>query len=58
MKYITWKLGFNVKEVPIIFTDRTEGTSKMSKGIFKEAIFGVLKLRFFALFKGMESYRK
>jgi len=58
MKYITWKLGFNVKEVPIIFTDRTEGTSKMSKGIFKEAIFGVLKLRFFALFKGMKSYRK
>ena len=58
MKYITWKLGFNVKEVPIIFTDRTEGTSKMSKGIFKEAIFGVMKLRLFSLFKGMESYRR
>ncbi|MBO5854811.1 MAG: polyprenol monophosphomannose synthase, partial [Bacteroidales bacterium] len=45
MKYTAWKLGFNVKEVPIIFTDRAEGTSKMSKGIFKEAIFGVINLR-------------
>ena len=45
MKYTAWKLGFNIKEVPIIFTDRAEGTSKMSKGIFKEAIFGVIKLR-------------
>jgi len=46
MKYTTWKLGFEIKEVPIIFTDRTEGQSKMSKGIFKEAIFGVIRLRF------------
>ena len=46
MKYTAWKLGFNIKEVPIIFTDRTEGTSKMSRGIFKEAIFGVVSLRF------------
>ncbi len=46
MKYTTWKLGFKIKEVPIIFTDRTLGESKMSKGIFKEAIFGVIKLRF------------
>jgi dolichol-phosphate mannosyltransferase len=46
MKYTTWKLGFNIVEVPIIFTDRTEGTSKMSKKIFKEAIFGVMSLRF------------
>jgi dolichol-phosphate mannosyltransferase len=45
MKYTAWKLGFNVKEVPIIFTDRTEGTSKMNKGIFKEAILGVISLR-------------
>jgi dolichol-phosphate mannosyltransferase len=45
MKYTAWKLGFNVKEVPIIFTDRAEGTSKMSGGIFKEAIFGVINLR-------------
>ncbi len=46
MKYTTWKLGFKIKEIPIIFTDRTLGESKMSKGIFKEAIFGVIKLRF------------
>jgi dolichol-phosphate mannosyltransferase len=46
MKYTTWKLGFKITEVPIIFTDRTEGQSKMSKGIFKEAVFGVIKLRF------------
>lgn len=45
MKYTTWKLGFNVVEVPIIFTDRTLGESKMNKKIFKEAIFGVISLR-------------
>lgn len=45
MKYTAWKLGFTLKEVPIIFTDRTQGTSKMSSGIFKEAIFGVISLR-------------
>ena len=45
MKYSAWKLGFSIKEVPIIFTDRAEGTSKMSGGIFKEAIFGVINLR-------------
>lgn len=46
MKYTAHKLGFKIEEVPIIFTDRTEGTSKMNKGIFKEAIFGILDLRF------------
>jgi dolichol-phosphate mannosyltransferase len=46
MKFTAWKLGFNIKEVPIIFTDRTQGESKMSKGIFKEAILGVMSLRF------------
>ena len=45
MKYTAWKLGFNIEEVSIIFTDRKEGTSKMSKGILKEAIFGVINLR-------------
>jgi len=45
MKYTAWRLGFLIKEVPIIFTDRTEGTSKMNKRIFKEAIFGVINLR-------------
>ena len=41
MKFTAWKMGFKVVEVPIIFTDRTEGESKMSSGIFKEAFFGV-----------------
>ena len=46
MKYTAWRLGFKLVEVPIIFTDRTEGTSKMSSKIFKEAFFGVISLRF------------
>mgnify|MGYP006287203395 FL=1 len=46
MKYTAWKLGFKIIEVPIIFTDRTEGVSKMSSGIFKEAFWGVINLRF------------
>lgn len=46
MKYIAYKLGFKLVEVPITFKDRTEGASKMSKGIFREAIIGVLKMRF------------
>ena len=51
MKFTAWKLGFNIMEVPIIFTDRTLGESKMSKGIFKEAIFGVISLRLKSLWK-------
>ena len=46
MKYNAYKLGFKVQEVPIIFTDRKEGTSKMSSSIFGEAFWGVLKLKF------------
>ncbi len=46
MKYTTYKLGFKIIEVPIIFINRTEGTSKMSSGIFGEAFWGVLKMRF------------
>lgn len=45
MKYSSYKLGFKITEVPIIFTDRTQGTSKMSSGIFGEAFWGVLKMR-------------
>ena len=45
MKYRTYANGFNIVEVPIIFTDRTKGESKMSSAIFKEAIFGVIRLR-------------
>ena len=50
MKYTAVKLGFKVTEVPIIFTDRTEGTSKMNKSIFREAIFGVMQLRLRGMF--------
>ena len=46
MKYKAFLKGFKIKEIPVIFTDRTRGTSKMSKGIISEAIFGVLKMRF------------
>ena len=51
MKYTTYKLGFKIVEVPIIFRDRTMGTSKMSGGIFKEAIFGVIGLKFRSMTK-------
>ncbi len=51
MKFTAWKLKFNIVEVPIIFTDRTEGTSKMSKRIFKEAFFGVLSMKIKSWFK-------
>ena len=46
MKYSAWKLGFRLKEVPIIFTNRQKGVSKMSGGIFGEAFWGVIALRF------------
>ncbi len=51
MKFLAWKYRFKIKEVPIIFTDRSKGTSKMSKGIFKEAIFGVLQIKINSYFK-------
>jgi dolichol-phosphate mannosyltransferase len=51
MKFTAWKHGFKIAEVPIIFTDRTEGTSKMSKGIFKEAIMGVIEMRWKSFFR-------
>jgi len=46
MKYTAFKLGFRLQEVPIIFTNRQVGTSKMSSGIFGEAFWGVIKLKF------------
>lgn len=46
MKYTAHKLGFKIQEVPVIFINRKEGTSKMSGGIFGEAFWGVIKLRF------------
>jgi len=45
MKYTAHKSGFTIKEVPVVFTNRVEGTSKMSGGIFSEALFGVMRLR-------------
>ena len=55
MKFAAWKLHFKIKEVPIIFQDRVQGTSKMNKGIVKEGILGVLKLRWHSWFT---NYRK
>lgn len=51
MKFTTWKLGFNIKEVPIIFTDRKQGKSKMSGGIFNEAVWGVIGMKIRSFFK-------
>jgi dolichol-phosphate mannosyltransferase len=45
MKFTAWKIGFKIEEVPIVFTDRKQGNSKMSGGIFNEAFFGVIKLK-------------
>ena len=50
MKFTAWKLGFKIKEVPVIFVNRRLGTSKMSGGIFGEALFGVIRLRMASLF--------
>ena len=55
MKFAAWKLGFIISEVPITFIDREFGTSKMNKGIIKEGVLGVLKLRWQSLFK---NYRR
>ena len=54
MKFASYMLGFKIVEVPITFTDRIEGSSKMSKNIVREAIFGVLQMRFRSFF---DSYR-
>jgi len=55
MKFAAWKLGFKITEVPITFIDREFGASKMNKGIIKEGVLGVLKLRWQSMFK---NYRK
>ena len=58
MKFTTWKLGFKIVEVPIIFTDRKEGTSKMSGGIFSEALWGVLKMKVNSWFRPLQRLKK
>ncbi len=55
MKFTAWKSGFKIVEIPIIFTDRREGTSKMSGGIFNEALWGVLQIKLRSIFR---TYRK
>jgi len=50
MKFATWKLGYKIIEVPIIFTDRKLGASKMSGGIFNEALWGVLRMKLRSIF--------
>ncbi len=54
MKFKAYLLKFKIKEVPVIFTDRTRGNSKMSKGIISEAVFGVIKMKLKSLFKSYE----
>ena len=51
MKFTTYKCGFKIKEVPVIFVNRVLGESKMSGGIFSEALFGVIKLKWGSFFK-------
>ena len=53
MKFVAWKLGFKIKEVPITFKDRLFGASKMTKGIIQEGIMGVLSMQMQSLFKGV-----
>ncbi len=55
MKFVAWKLGFKIKEVPIVFIDRKTGVSKMSGKILKEGVFGVLSIQLKSLFG---NYRK
>ena len=50
MKFKTWILGYKIVEVPIIFTDRRLGASKMSGGIFNEALWGVLRMKIKSMF--------
>ena len=54
MKFKAWKYNFKIIEVPVIFTDRKEGESKMSSGIFREAIFGVIQMKIKSFFKSWE----
>lgn len=57
MKFTAWKHGFHIEEVPIIFTDRTKGESKISKGIIQEAIFGVVSMKVKSWFRSYQKVR-
>ncbi|MEZ5014927.1 MAG: polyprenol monophosphomannose synthase [Chitinophagales bacterium] len=56
LKFAAWKNGSRIQEIPIVFRDRQKGISKMSKGIFKEAVFGVLKMKWKGMFRNI--YKK
>jgi dolichol-phosphate mannosyltransferase len=58
MKFTAWKMGFKIVEVPIIFTDRRKGSSKMSGGIFNEAVWGVLKMKWKSFFMDYKKLRE
>ena len=58
MKYTTYKIGFKIKEVPVVFVNRREGVSKMSGGIFGEAFFGVMRLRWDGWFRKYPTIKK
>jgi dolichol-phosphate mannosyltransferase len=56
MKFAAWKYGFKLVEIPIIFTNRSVGTSKMSGGIFNEAVWGVIAMKVRSIFKKYKKY--
>lgn len=58
MKFTAYRMGFRITEVPIVFVNRVLGTSKMSSGIFGEALFGVIKLRLEAMFRSKKFVRR
>jgi dolichol-phosphate mannosyltransferase len=58
MKFNAWKHGFAIEEIPVIFTDRSLGTSKMSRGIIREAVFGVISLKLKSFFRKYRTSRK
>lgn len=58
MKFTTYKYGFKIKEVPIVFVNRVLGTSKMSSGIFSEAFLGVLRLKLSSIFTKYPDYSR
>ncbi len=58
MKFRAWKLGFKIAEIPIIFTDRTRGTSKMSTNIFKEAVLGVIYMKIRSIFSPYKRFNQ